>query len=81
MNAKQEELSKIVHVPKSGFDNDIPHVADADGVLLYPTSSSRKVKELALLVLMSPGFGEPIFLPVNHCKTDADFIREKFLSK
>ena len=48
MDAQQEELSKIVHVPQAGCDNDIPHVSDANGVLLYPTSSSRTLAGLSL---------------------------------
>ena len=77
MNAQQEELLKVDHVPQAGFDNDIPHVFDADGVLSHPTSSSGTVAGLSLLVPMSPGFGEPISLPVNHCKTDLASIRKK----
>ena len=54
--AQQEELSKIVHVLQEGFDDEIFHVSDANGVLLYPNCSSETVAGLSLLVPMSPGF-------------------------
>ena len=76
-NAQQEELSKISHVPQAGFDNDIPHFLDADGILSYPTFSSGTVAGLSLLVPMSPGFGEPISLPINYRPTDLATIRKK----
>ena len=81
MNAQQEELSKIVHVLQAGFENDIPHVSDANGVLLYPTLSRGTVAGLSLLVPMYPGFGEPISLCVNHCPTDIAVIRKKLTTK
>ena len=74
MNAQQEELSKIVHVPQAGFDNNILYFSDANKVLLYPTFSSGTVAGLSLLVLMLPGFGEPVSFPINHCKTDVAVI-------
>ena len=77
MYAQREELSKIAHVTQTGFDNDIPLVSDADGILLYPTFSSGKVSGLSLLVPMLPGFGEPISLSVNHCKLDVAYIQKK----
>ena len=77
MNAQQKELSKIVHFPQAGFDNDIPYVFDANRVLLYSTSSSKTVAGLSLLVPMSPGFGESISLPVNYRPTDLAAICKK----
>ena len=77
MNAQREELSKIAHIPQTGFDNYIPLVSDADGILLYPTFSSGTVAGLSLLVPILPGFGEPIPLLVNHCKTDVAAIQKK----
>ena len=69
MTAKQEKLSKIACVLKGESTKDFPKIMDANSVLSYPTLSNGTVARLALLVPMSPVFGEPISLPVNHRPT------------
>ena len=64
-------------MPQEESKLDFPDIFDADGVLLYPTSSSGIMSGLSLLVPMSPGFGEPISFCINHCATDVAAIRKK----
>ena len=70
MTRHQKELVNIILVPQEESKSDFPEIFDADEVLLYSTSSSGTVAGLALLVLMSLTFGEPIYLPVNYCPKD-----------
>ena len=81
MTAKQEELSKIACVSKGESTKNFPKIMDADGVLSYPTLSNGTVAGLALLVPMSPVFGEPISLPVNYRPTDIAALRKKYTTK
>ena len=64
-------------MPKEQSKLDFPDIYDANGVLLYSTSSSGTVAGLALLVSMSPVFGKPISLRVSHCTTDVAAIQKK----
>ena len=59
----------------------LPEIIDSNGVLSYLTLSNGTVAGLALLVPMSPVFGEPILLPVNHCLTDIAALRQKSTTK
>ena len=66
MTRKQNEFVDIPLVPQQRSKLDFPAIYNANGVLLYSTSSSGTVAGLALLVTMSPVFGEPLSLSVNH---------------
>ena len=56
---------------------DVPQVLDADSVILYPTGSSSTVAGVSLLVPMSPTFGEPVLLEVNHRNTDLNALQDE----
>ena len=81
MTRKQNEFVDIPLVPHKESKLDFPDIFDANRVLLYFTSSSGTVASLSLFVPMSPGFGESIFLRVNHCTTDVAAIRKKLIIK
>ena len=81
MTRKQNELVDVHLVPQEESKLYFPDIFDADGVLLYPTLSSGTVAGLSLLVPISPGFGEPISLCVNHRPTDIAAIRKKSTTK
>ena len=81
MTRKQNKLVNVHLVPQEESKLDFPEIFDANGVLSYPTSSNRTVAGLSLLVPMSPGFGEPISLCVNHRLTDIAAIRKKSTTK
>ena len=77
MTTQQKELSKIACVPKGKSTKKFPEIMDTDGILSYPTLFNDTVAGLVLLVSMSPVFGEPILLPVNHCLTDIAALKNK----
>ena len=77
MTRKQNELVDVHLAPQEESKLDFSNIFDVNGVLSYPNSSSGTVAGLALLVLMSPSFGEPISLCVNHCPTEIAAIRKK----
>ena len=81
MTRKQNELVDVHLVPQEESKIEFPDIFDANGVLSYPTLSSGTVTGLSLLVPMSPGFGEPISLRVNHLPTDIASIRKKSTTK
>ena len=56
---------------------DIPEVLDATGVIFYLTDSSNTVAGVSLLVPMSPTFGEPVSLCVNHRNTDLNALQDE----
>ena len=81
MKAQKEERSNIASVLTGELTNNFPEIIDANGVLSYPTLSNGTVARLALLVLMSVVFGEPILLPVNHCSTDIAALRKQSVTQ
>ena len=81
MTRMQKKLVDIPLLPHKESKLDFPEVFSANGILLYPTSSSGTVAGLALLVPMSLTFGKPISFPVNYRPTDLAAIRKKSTTK
>ena len=71
-----KEIADLI-VPVSSKYLDIPEVFDANGVIFYPTGSSGTVAGVSLLVSMSPTFGEPVSLCVNHQNTDLNALQDE----
>ena len=80
MGANQKKLAEEIVdliVAVSSKHLDIPEVLGSDGVIFYPTDSSSTVSGVLLLVPMSPTFGEPVSLCVNHRNTDLNALQDE----
>ena len=81
MNRHQATLYQTKFVPTSNIDKCVSlssnNIMDTDDVLSYCTSFQSSVAGMSLLVPMSPIFGEPLSLPVNHRMTDLSSLKDK----